>query len=349
MGLLADQLIAYRSKTFAVNDRIVFALYDTEYYIPTSKIGIKIHNQIELLYSLDIDFSYCMLFTNHHGIAKPLQELCQTYRSNSLHVFENNFCTTQTDPYPINDAIHPNYINYKFSFLSNIRRDHRTYIRCYLEDRNLLDSSLVAWHPANREPKSRVFTPGLKPVSGRPDSCVFLRADPVLRVRDKIIPDSELQDLYNRNYICLENPVKHELITQFGNGAFKAEFLRYSLVNIAAETAFDYPYPYITEKTFKCFWHLVPFVIVGAAGSLAYLQSLGFKTFEQWWPEQYDTILNPTDRLKEIINVLDIISKWSLDECRKVYNDMRAVIKHNHDHYVNYYSKTLLNTTIESL
>ena len=350
MGILADKLEAYRSKSFNSNERIVFTLYDVEYYLPTSKIGLTINNLVELLYSMDIDFSFCMLFTNYHGISVAIKDLCSTYRSQSLRVIENNFCVAQTDIFPVEERRDPLVIKYKFSFLSNIRRDHRTYLRCYIEDRKLNDQTLMAWSPINNDPvASRPVIPAAKPRGDRPLPCVFVQTTPWTRIRDKVMPDGELHELFNKNSYCLSTKIRNEPITPFGNGSLSAEFLKCSFVNIAAESVFNYPYPFITEKTFKCFWHQLPFVVAGGSGCLAYLHSIGFKTFGQWWPEDYDLIQDPTDRLKEIFKVLDIISKWSLEDCRRVYNEMWPVIEHNSMHYTNYYCQTLLNNTIESL
>jgi hypothetical protein len=179
---------------------------------------------------------------------------------------------------------------------------------------------------------------------------LFLTTAPFTRIRDKLIPTEEIARLYNSHSECLQQTYRNPLITADANASnFDADFLKYSFINLVAETVFDYPYPYLTEKTFKCFWELSPFIIAGGSGSLAYLKQIGFKTFDSWIDESYDLIEDPADRITEIFRQIDIISKWSLSHCREVYNQMRPVLEYNRQHYIDYFDQELLNKTIKAI
>jgi len=248
--------------------------------------------------------------------------------------------------------------------LSNVPRSHRNMVRCYIEDRNLNAKTLMAWNPC---PIPLVETnPDLlqnKLSNAVNSSREHLTVVPFTRIRDYSVDNNELGGLYHRNAHCLEklyrnplipelsstNQLQYENLTFMIPNHFDANFLQYSFLNIVCETVFDYPYPYITEKTFKCFWQRSPFIMVGAPGSLAYVKHLGFKTFNSWWDESYDQIQNPANRLIKIFQVLDIISNWSLDHCQEVYNEMLDVLKHNQQHYTNYYCKELLEQTMRQI
>ena len=54
---------------------------------------------------------------------------------------------------------------------------------------------------------------------------------------------------------------------------------------------------YVTEKPLKPMLNLRPFVLLGSAGGLATLRSLGFHTFEPLINEQYDAMLEREPRL----------------------------------------------------
>ena len=88
------------------------------------------------------------------------------------------------------------------------------------------------------------------------------------------------------------------------NGLPRELFLD-SYVNIIGETLFvNVPYgfnrSFVTEKTFNAIANNQMFIIVGQAGSLDLLKSLGYKTFDGIIDESYDSILNNELRLKAV-------------------------------------------------
>jgi hypothetical protein len=365
MAHLEQQLSQYRSRAFQDNERLVFSLYDTEYYMPYNKLGFTSYNLISLLHSLDISFGYCQLWTNHHGITDVIHRLCNDYGSAyPVQVFENNYTFSQTISMAETVPRATEDITYHFAMLSNVPRSHRNMVRCYIQDRNLNEKTLMAWNPcptplveSNPDLLQNKLSNNINSSQG------YLTVAPFTRIRDYSVNNTELSELYHRNAQCLEELYRNPLIPELSStdqlhyenltfmipNHFDANFLQYSFLNIVGETVFDYPYPYITEKTFKCFWHRSPFIIVGAPGSLAYVKQLGFKTFDPWWNESYDLIQNPAERLTAIFKLLDIISNWSLDRCQEVYNEMSDVLNHNQQHYNNYYCKELLEQTMRQI
>ena len=112
---------------------------------------------------------------------------------------------------------------------------------------------------------------------------------------------------------------------------------RFSFCNIITESTFyDNDLPdttlnkiFITEKTEKVFTAGQPFILVGNPNSLSYLKSMGFQTFDRWWDESYDTILDHNHRMLEIEKLIKEIGSWSLSKCEKVYIEMKNVLGHN--------------------
>lgn len=73
--------------------------------------------------------------------------------------------------------------------------------------------------------------------------------------------------------------------------------------SIVAETSM-YPGPmmiFITEKTFKPIELMHPFMIAGCANSLDLLRRNGFETFDNCFDESYDSINDPDQRLKAVM------------------------------------------------
>lgn len=345
---LEQKLNQYRGYNFGNYERLVFAMHDTEYFYLDSKVGFTTYNLIELLYTLDISLSHCIFYTAHHGITAHVNQLCKKYKvSYPITLIENNFSTKQAQDvlaeYSEDSA---DNIQYSFCFLSNLVRDHRIYLRCYLHDRQLEDRTLLAWNGTPFDPINNAAEVQKSTIS----TATYITPIPFQSCAHKIIPNQMLNILYQHNLNCLPHSTRNALIpsTQ-GNSNHSAEFLKYSFLNIVAETVFDYPYPYLTEKSFKSFWYKRPFVIVGAVGSLQYLKKIGFKTFDSWFDESYDLVVDPADRMQAIFNLLDTVSKWSLDQCRDMYNQMKPVLKHNYLHYKNYFCQELLNQNIQQL
>jgi hypothetical protein len=86
-------------------------------------------------------------------------------------------------------------------------------------------------------------------------------------------------------------------------------------------------------------------VIVGPVGSLAHLRSLGFKTFSNFWNENYDDILNPTDRIIAIVDIIQWICDKSLNDIKILCKEMSDVLNYNFDYYI----KHLKNNELEKL
>jgi hypothetical protein len=351
MNLLASRLTAYSGHAFDDQERLIFALGDTEYYPIGSAFGFNTLNLVNILYNLDISMSHCILFTNHHGMSASVKELCQQYGSEyPIQVIESNYTVLQSTGSPPQRVRSADDIQYHYCFLSNTRRDHRTYLRCFLEDPGHRSKTLMAWATAGQNTKVTAATAVEDYQVYNKIQAPLLKTEPFTRIRDKIIPSSAMQTVYHQYHDCLETTVRDPLIASVANqNNFDADFLKHCFINLVAETAYDYPYPYLSEKTFKNFYELSPFVFVGPRGGLAYLKNIGFKTFEQWIDETYDRIVDPAERLDAIFTVLTTVSKWSLEHCRLVYNEMQGVLEHNRQHYLQYYCQDSLGQTLSLL
>ena len=85
---------------------------------------------------------------------------------------------------------------------------------------------------------------------------------------------------------------------------------------------------FITEKTWKAIAHGNPFCINGDAGSIKYLKDRGYKTFDKFWDESYDTA-GDVDRVKIIAQIVEDICKKTLPELQALNEDMLPILEHN--------------------
>jgi len=102
-----------------------------------------------------------------------------------------------------------------------------------------------------------------------------------------------------------------------------------TFVNIVTETMYVERSIFLTEKTFKPIYMCQPFIIFGSPNHLKKLKDLGFKSFDKWWDESYDTELDFTKRMEKVVSVIEEISNWSLDKCYEITQEMEEVLIHN--------------------
>jgi hypothetical protein len=113
-----------------------------------------------------------------------------------------------------------------------------------------------------------------------------------------------------------------------------------SFVYVVTETCYWERKCHLTEKIFKPIVSRMPFILVGCAHNLEYLRSYGFKTFDRWIDESYDTIEDPVERMHAIGVVLLDLSNRSLDDLQAILCEMQEVLDHN---YNLFYSQEFLD------
>jgi len=104
-----------------------------------------------------------------------------------------------------------------------------------------------------------------------------------------------------------------------------------SFLHIVTETMFWDDRTHLTEKIFKPIVAKQPFVLVGCHKNLEYLKSYGFRTFDRWWDESYDSIADPIQRLEAVSNIVKTICKKSLPELEDLLQDMAEVLEYNYN------------------
>ncbi len=108
-----------------------------------------------------------------------------------------------------------------------------------------------------------------------------------------------------------------------------------SFLHVVTETCFWEEKTHLTEKIFKPIVAKQPFVLLGCANNLEYLRSYGFKTFDQFWDESYDTIKDPMHRLQAVVNIVENICAMSLDELYILQQKMSEILEHNYNWFYN--------------
>lgn len=105
-----------------------------------------------------------------------------------------------------------------------------------------------------------------------------------------------------------------------------------SLLYLVTETVATGRRLHLTEKTFKPIAMGMPFILIGTKGSLKYLKSYGFKTFEDIWDESYDEA-NDDDRIQQIAKLLKNLDSLSIKDKHDLFNRCIPIIEHNWNHF----------------
>lgn len=108
-------------------------------------------------------------------------------------------------------------------------------------------------------------------------------------------------------------------------------FYQNSLVSIITETNYNAKPVTLTEKSFKPSKEKHPFIIVGAPGALQAFRDMGFKTFSDFWDENYDNIPDPRMRMSAILNVLKYIGTWNDEQIKDFRRKVKPILDHNYE------------------
>jgi hypothetical protein len=108
-----------------------------------------------------------------------------------------------------------------------------------------------------------------------------------------------------------------------------------SMCHVINETVFFGRRHHLTEKSFKPICLRMPFVMVSSHGSLAYLRSYGFQTFNDYWDESYDQEIDDFRRLEKISDLLKKFIMMSDRQRQELYEATFPIIEHNFNHFYN--------------
>jgi hypothetical protein len=85
-----------------------------------------------------------------------------------------------------------------------------------------------------------------------------------------------------------------------------------------------------TEKTIRPIWLKKPFIVFASKNYLDYLHQMGFRTFNDFWSEEYDGF-EGKDRFNKILQLIDSIAVKSTNELEKMYWDMQYTLDYNYN------------------
>jgi hypothetical protein len=113
-------------------------------------------------------------------------------------------------------------------------------------------------------------------------------------------------------------------------------------VSIVLETVADGDKIHLTEKTLRPIACAHPFILMAGPGSLAYLRSYGFRTFSDFWNEDYDQEPNTLKRMEMITRSMSQIQHLSQSDWIKI----NEIAEYNKQHF---FSEKFINQIVDEL
>lgn len=195
-------------------------------------------------------------------------------------------------------------------------RRHRIELALALEKNGLVDRSLISFNSIDLERPTTSFEDAI-------DMNNLINSNRDLHLTPEIV-----QRFKARLPLVLDGETDvNKMCADMDNAS--RPFYQRSLVSIVTETNFELPEVTLTEKSFKPAKEKHPFIIVGVKGSLKAMRDMGFKTFSEFWPEDYDEVECPRVRMQRISYVTELIGRWTPEQILDFRRRVKPILEHN--------------------
>ena len=89
-------------------------------------------------------------------------------------------------------------------------------------------------------------------------------------------------------------------------------------------------------------------MLVAAPGNLAYLKSYGFKTFDRWIDESYDSEQDHYLRIEKITAELARLCAMSPEQLKQMHQEMREVLLYNYNHFYGDFKRIIVDELVDN-
>lgn len=328
MTSLYHDLKKFENYNFSPNERIIFLHIDIEFIV--GNLRFTLYNLQKILASLSIPNFACIV-AGQQDVKKDLHYLQTLLTDDTFPIGFVNVEGNMFDHWKKSAKVDLNIDNIQrqYIFLSYQPRVHRDYMISWLAANRLIDNGLVSYRNAlSKDGEKHLQNYQIN------HNLDLLSTVPWNRINDGWnVTDKKLRDIFSNKIDNFknfeENTTKREHVNQ--------DILQRAFCYVTNETVFNYPCSYTSEKSYKSFASMRPMISYGAAGNLRRLKSFGFKTFNEWWSEDYDFIEDPTLRFKAVADTIQYVASKSIDECALLLKSMLPTLQYNQNLYLDSY------------
>jgi len=350
MSQLYFDLEKLTKESYSPNYRFIFLHYETEYYFDKKYPGLTLINLQRILAALDISNYFCLILTqqdlSHHLRFLQKQETTDLTSIDSIK-YQNYYWTNEylCEKASTDLDLQEDQISKKYLCLNRNLRFHRRVIFSLLNNNNLLNDGIVSYLGLD----SPSLTPSLEfseKLKNKKNLCL-LENSTATRVNDQWL----LHDEYIKKSVSAV-PIGYSFknFNEIEDPTLSLKFIDASLeqqcfLHVISETVYNYPSSFLTKKSLKPIIYKRPFVLVGPAGSIKNLHSIGFKTFGQWWDESYDQIEDNEKRMLLVLQIIKQICSIDISSLQDMCKQMKNVLEYN----FNFYRDSFKNQEIDRL
>lgn len=269
-----------------------------------------------------------ILANSEHSQIK--KQICQARNFSDWYFFYHGFAAL--DWYRDAQYMEQEYqIKKTFLSLNHVftKREYRVALLARLIDKDVVDKGAVSFHAKFSD-----------------ISAEFCNPQTQLSQPSRILIQRHMDKISSLPWMLDHVPIDGNLSARFGHQEYK--LWQSSFWHLVNETVFYESKLHLTEKVFKPIVAKRPFILVAAPGNLAYLRSYGFKTFDCWIDESYDSMQDPDHRLDAITNEIARISCMSENESRELYEDMRPTLEYNKHHFFGKFREIIVSELVDN-
>jgi hypothetical protein len=137
-------------------------------------------------------------------------------------------------------------------------------------------------------------------------------------------------ELINNLPLLLSAPNRYTAFNGYYYDDPLTNFYQDILIDVVVESHVSGNTFYPTEKTTRPMWLKKPFIMFASKDYLCYLRQSGFRTFSDFWDEDYDAY-EGRERYVKILQLIDNLAKKSTVELEKMYWDMQYTLDYNYN------------------
>mgnify|MGYP006127656647 CR=1 FL=1 len=207
----------------------------------------------------------------------------------------------------LNDINNKKIVSYKSLCYNRVPRNHRAFIISHMMHKGYTDDSIYSLGLS----QGNVENLQHRVINGRLEY-----------LRDVLI---ELHE-HNKDIV----PVMEEDVDLTINQAHSIYYKHalHSSFQIVTESCTS-EYTFITEKSYKPFEMLQPFIQLGSVNNIKRLREMGYRVFDKWINHDYDSIRDDEDRLLRFLEELDRLHNIDQVEWAQMLYEMREDLYHN--------------------
>jgi hypothetical protein len=185
-------------------------------------------------------------------------------------------------------------------------RDHRIILLAELQRQNCFNRGIVSFNPFNLNSRRKISD--------------------IERIHNSDVYNNFIENLISGGEIIADRNT-----SDITNSVGDPSNYRRTFCSIVTETLVGQDTIFFSEKSWRCLSVGHPFLLLSSPGAIAKLKSMGFKTFSNFWDEDYDNESNLILRIKKIVNIIkDLSGRDDLEELR---HTMGPILEYNKKHF----------------